>query len=430
MNLSFPTTAADAKPAAPGADAWTCPFCALLCESWRPVASAPPGLQGSECPRAMAGLAALGRADPSAPKVLIDGQPASLAAALDAAAERLRAWQQPLFGGLGTDIAGARALYRLAARCGAVCDHTDGDLLSQATRAVQDRGQYIATLGELRSRATLILFVGTPGAARYPELFRRVGLGEVDSPCRRLVFLGTAPPAGLPPGLDTNSLPGSGDLAADLQQLAALVDRQRLRGADPALAALAEQLLAAPYSVLVWEGATLPREAALSIEMVNRIVGTLNLSTRAASFGLGGNDGAFSVQQTVTWLSGLPLRTRVAASGLVHEPRSHASARLLGGGAVDGLLWISSFDPSRLPPTTTLPRIVLGPPAMRPALADADQLGNTVWIAVATPGVNAAGHLFRIDGPIVLPVHAWRDEGLPGVAQVLTGLAERLEAAA
>lgn len=428
MNLAFPTTAADPNGAAPGADAWTCPFCALLCESWRPVATDPPGLQGSDCPRALAGLAALGRPDPSMAMALVDGQPAALSAALDAAAERLSRWKQPLFGGLGTDVAGARALYRLAARCGAVCDHADGELLSQATRAVQDRGQFTTTLGELRSRATLIVFVGTPGVARYPELFRRIGLGEADSPCRRLVFLGTETPAALPPGIETDTLPGSGDLAADLQQLAALVDRQRLRGADPALAALAEQLLAAPYAALVWEAATLPPEAALVIEMLNRVVGTLNRSTRAASFGLGGNDGAHSVQQTFTWLSGLPLRTRVAASGLVHEPRSHASERLLKGGAVDGLLWISSFDPARLPPPTTRPQIVLGPLAMRQALADAGRRGNTVWIAVATPGVNAAGHLFRTDGSVVLPVHAWRDDGLPGVAQVLSGLAERLEA--
>lgn len=428
MSLALPTTAADQDDADTRTDAWTCPFCALLCESWRPVATDPPGLQGSDCPRALAGLAALGPSDTASPRALVDGAPADLVTALDAAADRLRAWRQPLFGGLGTDIAGARALYRLAARCGAVCDHADGEWLSQATRAVQDRGQFITTLGELRSRATLLVFVGTPGTARYPELFRRAGLGEPESPCRGLVFLGSAPPAALPAGVEVDVVAGSGDLAADLQQLAALVDPQRLRGADPALAALAERLLAAPYAVLVWEGATLPSESALVIEMLHRTVGTLNRSTRAASFALGGNDGAHGVQQTFTWLSGLPLRTRVSASGLVHEPRSHGSDRLLAGGAVDGLLWISSFDPARLPPTTTLPHIVLGPPAMRQALADAGQLGDTVWVAVATPGVNAAGHLFRIDGPVVLPVQAWRDEGLPGVARVLSGLADRLEA--
>jgi formylmethanofuran dehydrogenase subunit B len=177
----------------------------------------------------------------------------------------------------------------------------------------------------------------------------------------------------------------------------------------------------ARYAVLVWEGAALPAEGALVVELLNRIVGTLNKSTRAASFGLGGSDGAFSVNQTFTWLSGLPLRTRVSAAGLQHEPRLFDTRQLLEQRAVDGLLWVASFDPARVPPPpTTLPRIVLGPPAMAPQLHEAAH--DCIFIAVATPGLNAAGHLFRTDGPIVLPVVAARDDALPGVAEIATRL--------
>jgi len=407
---------------------WTCPFCSLLCEG---LALTDGRLAGSTCPRALAALATHQPAPGAAHDPVlcaIDGQAAPWADSLDAAAARLAAWSQPLFGGLGTDIAGARALYRLAARCGAICDHADGGTLMAGVRAVQDRGQYVATLGELRSRAELVVLVGTDAVTRYPEFLRRAGLGDADSPCRTLVVLGASAPAftGTAPALIT--LPGSGDLHADVQQLAALVDARHVRQSDPALADLAARLLASPYSVLVWEGATLPREGELIIEALNRIVGTLNRRTRAATFGLGGSDGAFSVNQTFTWLSGLPLRTRVSATGLQHEPRVYDSARLLAQKSVDGLLWVSSFDPNRVPPATDLPRIVLGPPAMYAALAAAQP--NTVFIAVATPGLNAAGHLFRTDGPVVLPVFAARDDGLPGVAQVLTQLAERVEARA
>lgn len=429
-SMTDPSPAVAAVPhlAEPSAAGWTCPFCSLLCESARPRAGTPPGLDGSDCPRALAAMAALTTDAAGTPAARVDGRATGLDEALDAAAARLARWRQPLFGGLGTDIAGARALYRLAARCGAICDHADGAPLMQAVRAVQDRGQYIATLGEVRSRARLIVFAGTPGTARYPELFRRFGLGEPDSPCAGLVFLGVEPPADVPAGLSARHLPGSGSLLADLQQLAALVDRPGLAGADPALASLAAELLASPYAVLVWEGATLPAEAALAIELINRTVGTLNRRTRAASFGLGGSDGAFSVNQTVTWLSGLPLRSRIAADGIRHEPRTHGTSRLIAREAVDGLLWISSFGPHRLPPDGALPRIVLGPPAMAARLGDGGTAGGSIFIAVATPGWNAAGHLFRIDGPVVVPLFAARDDGLPGVAQVLGALADRLEA--
>lgn len=424
---ALPTAdAAHPLPPAPGAPApsWTCPFCSLLCEQGEAPSGAPPALSGTGCPRAHAALAALDAG--TGPDALVDGRPATRPEAMQAAAERLAQWRQPLFGGLGTDIAGARALYRLAARCGAVCDHADGEVLMQSVRAVQDRGQFTATLGEVRSRAELIVFIGTPGSARYPELFRRLGLGEPGSPCRRLVFLAAAPPPDVPPGLPVQHLPGSGQVEADLQQLSALVDGRRLPQADPAIAELATDLLAARYAVLVWEGAALPAEAALAIELIGRTVTTLNRSTRAASLGLGGSDGAYSVNQTVTWLGGLPLRTRIAADGMAHEPRSHGAARLLAGQAVDGMVWISSFDAARLPPESALPRLVLGPPAMGRAL---DTATDTVFIAVATPGWNAGGHLFRTDGTVVEPLYAARATTLPGVAEVLTGLAQRLETA-
>ena len=210
-----------------------------------------------------------------------------------------------------------------------------------------------------------------------------------------------------------------------MQQLGALVAGQRVRAADPSLLLLAEQLRASRYSVLVWEAGALPREGALIVEALNRIVGTLNKKTRAATFGLGGSDGGHSVNQTLAWLSGLPLRTRVAAGAIQHEPHLFDARRLVDAHGADGLLWVSSFDATRLPPASSLPRIVLGPPAMARALP----MSGCVFVPVATPGFNASGHLFRTDGPVVMPVHALRDDGLPGVAAVFDGLLNRMAAA-
>jgi formylmethanofuran dehydrogenase subunit B len=322
-------------------------------------------------------------------------------------------------------VAGARALYRLAARTGAICDHADGDALIPALRAVQDRGQYIATMGELRARAHTIVCVGTDALARYPRFFDRLGLAREDSPLRRLVFLGAAPPAVATRAVVTH-LPGSGNLFADVQQLAARVARKpapRPAGTDAALAALADELLASPYVVLLWEGGALPAHGALIVEALNRIVGTLNQTTRAATFGLGGSDGAASVNQAFTWLSGLPLRTRVSHDGLVHDPHRFGTARALADGAVDGVLWLHSFDAARMPPATPLPRIVMGPPAM------ASKLGvDDVFVPVAVPGLHTSAHLFRTDGPVMLHLEA-PDATLMSVAQVALALLDALDGA-
>ena len=442
--------------------AWTCPFCSLLCDEFRLSDEPAPRLLGSDCPRAREALAEHVRAgrppdagaSAAAPReAIVDGNPMRLHEALDAAAQRLARWRQPLFGGLQTDVAGARALYRLAARTGAICDHADGRALMHGLRAQQDRGQYTATLGEVRTRADLIVCVGTPGSARYPELFRRFGLGRPESPCRTVAFLNAAPAPDLPGSVEVVAVAGSGDAFADLQRLAALVARRPtgVAAADPAvpadpaalahpaaltaaatpadLAALADRLHAARYAVLVWEAGALPAHGELLVEALGRIVASLNHHTRAATFGLGGSDGAYAVNQTFTWLSGLPLRTRIGREGLEHQPALFDAQRLLDGGAVDGLLWIASFDPGRLPPATALPRIVLGAPALGDRLRDAGRLHDCVFVPVATPGLNAAGHLFRTDGGIVLPLVAARDDGLPGVADVLDRLAGALDGA-
>jgi formylmethanofuran dehydrogenase subunit B len=426
MNSPLPAQAAPPSSLA----VWTCPFCSLLCDGFVPDPHDPARLSGSQCPRAHAALAAHRASKAGASGPSVDGVPCPMDHAVSHAASLLSQWRQPLFGGLGTDVAGARTLYRLAARCGAVCDHADGDALMHGVRATQDRGQFYTTLGEIRSRADVVVCVGTPAVARYPEFFRRCGFGAPDSPCRSLVFLGAPAPQEVPEGVPVQALPGTGDLYADVQQLAALVEGRRCRLPDDGLCALAGQLRAARYAVLVWEAGVLPAHGMLVVEALNRIVGNLNRSTRAATFSLGGSEGAYTVNQVFTWMSGLPLRTRAGPAGLEHEPLRFGATRLIGGRAVDGLLWISSFDPMRLPPPVDLPLIVLGPPAMALRLHEAGALARCVFVPVATPGLNAGGHLFRTDGGIVVPLVPARDDGLPAVAVVLTAMNDRMAAMA
>jgi formylmethanofuran dehydrogenase subunit B len=414
----------DPVAADPSAVAWTCPFCSLLCDGFALAADGPQArLVGSDCPRARAALQAHAQPADHAASAFVDGVDTSRDHALDAAAAHLAAWRQPLFGGLGTDVAGARALYRLALRTGAICDHADGGALMHGLRALQDRGQFTTTFAEVRARADLMVCVATPAVARFPEFLRRVGWQEPGR-ARALVFFD----ADVPAGVAAEAVAGDGDPFADLQQLAALVAGQRVREPHPALAALAQRLLAARYAVLVWEPGVLPAHGALFAEALQRLVAALNRRTRAASLALGGSDGAATVNQVFTWLSGLPLRTRAGAAGLDHDPLRHDALRLLADGAVDGVLWIASFDATRLPPALAsgLPHVVLGPPALGRRLREAAPPGPHVFLPVATPGLDAAGHLFRADGIVLVPLEAVRDDGLPGVDALLARLAARL----
>ena len=412
------------------ASAWTCPFCPLACDHLRlrgGVGDAPLTLAGGECARASRALASF--TDMRGAQPALNGAPCSLDEAISAAAAWLRASRQPLFAGLGTDVAGARALYPLACATGAVCD--GGEALMQGLRALQDRGQFTTTLAEVRTRADVIVFIGGLPADVAPLIGARCGIGERQVAMRHIVVVGPAAAdtatlaswAGQG-GVSVESLPLSGDLFDTVSLLAALVDERLPGSASPALATLAQRLRQARYAVLVGAPPRLPAQGGLIVEGVHNIVGALNKTTRAAALWLGGGNGLATVNQAFTWLSGLPLRSRAGPRGLEHEPLCFDGARLLADGAVDALLWIASFDATSLPPPNALPTIVLGHPAMsgacrRPGLP-------TLFIPVATPGIGAAGHVFRTDGTVLMALHAVVDQGLPTVAEALLRLTRAL----
>lgn len=416
-----------------GAAPWTCPFCPLLCDGFSVRADAAAGhlaLASGDCPRAQQALAGF-ETGPSAARPLVNGQAVDLAGAVQAAAALLQASRQPLLAGLGADVAGSRALYALAADTGAIADAAHGNALMHGLRALQDRGAYTATLAEVRTRAELLVFVGgLPPAvqARLPQLLQRCGVGEPHLvPQRHLVLLGGDghAPAELAalPGVTVEHLALQGDLFDTVALLAASVAGASV--AAPTLATLTQKLRASRYSVLAWEAVGLPAQGALIVETLNRIVGMLNRNTRAATLQLGGGEGAATANQVWAWLSGLPLRTRAGPAGLEHEPLRFDTARLLADGAVDSLLWVSAFGGSSLPQGLQLPLIVLGHPALASATA---AVANSVFIPVATPGVGAAGHLFRTDGVVLMPLHAVHEDGLPTLAAVAQQIRQALHA--
>jgi formylmethanofuran dehydrogenase subunit B len=51
-----------------------------------------------------------------------------------------------------------------------------------------------------------------------------------------------------------------------------------------------------------------------------------------------------------------------------------------------------------------------------------------VFIPVATPGIGSAGHLFRTDGVVLMPLSPVLQDGLPTVASVALQLRSALRA--
>jgi len=381
---------------------WTCPFCPLACDHLGVrvgQGTEALALQAGDCPRAARALAGFPSAPP-VPVAEVDGQAVPLHEAVDAAARLLGASRQPLFAGLGTDVAGARALYPLACATGAIVDAAGGDALMHGLRALQDRGQFTTTLAEVKERADLVVLLGGPPGDVAPLAAERLGLAG-----KAVEVLG-------------------GDPFEAVASLEAGITGRLADRVPPAIAALAQRLRDAHYGVIVGTPALLPAQGALVVEAVHRIVDHLNRKTRAAALWLGGGNGAATSNQVFAWLSGLPVRSRVGPLGLEHEPSAFATDRLLAEGAVDLLLWVSAFDATAAPPATALPLVVLG----HPAQAIAARRAGAVFIGVTTPGIGRAGHVFRTDGTVLMPLHAARPDGLPSVDEVASRLVVALKA--
>ena len=99
-----------------------CPFCGLVCDDLR-VAAQPGKLEviANGCPISTKAFAGLSTS--TAISARSAGKTASFENAAAAAAVILKKAKQPLIAGLGTDVAGMRALMQIADRMGAVVDH-------------------------------------------------------------------------------------------------------------------------------------------------------------------------------------------------------------------------------------------------------------------------------------------------------------------
>ncbi|MDE3011920.1 MAG: hypothetical protein KGI67_13625 [Pseudomonadota bacterium] len=416
-----------------------CPFCGLACDDLTLTADAG-GITagGGACERARRSYAQVGAAVGSAPRAWIGGQPATLEAALDHAAGLLGSAHAPLFGGLATDVLGMRGLMDLADHCGAVLDHMNAEAKLRNLRCVQDQGWITTTLSEVRNHADLVVCFGGAIVDRFPRFFERcVWVAEpMFAPAagaRQVVCIGprsehaaAVSPAGCAPEWIEIPQHRLAEAAALLRGLAARSLPAGLATDLPldALTALVERLRVARYGVLAWAAPDLDwPQADLTVQALASTITTLNATTRCAGLPLGGSDGDFSADAVLLWQTGYPFRISLASGTGRYDPVGLATERLLRQRDVDLLLWVSCFDPARsLPAERDCPLVALTCIGT-PVLADA-----AVQIMVATPGIDAAGYLFRADKVVTLPLRASIDRQLPAVGdlarRLLAGLKE------
>ncbi len=408
----------------------TCPACGLLCDDV--TLSIDPALSMQNgCAKGVQFFEhAFNTSISTTP--LLAGKPADLESAVSAAADILSNSKQPLFAGLGTEVKGMRALLSLAEKTDATLDHMHSEATVSNMRTMQNSGWLTTTLAEIKNRADVILAIGTDISSSHPRFFEKLVWNTdnlFDKPTPELVFLGA--PAD---NAKANIAPDGKQptvIAAETRQLPeivnalnALLNGKKIHAdhiagiAASTLSMLVEKLKTAKYAVIVWSASALKiPHAELTIQSIVQLINKLNENSRAAGLPLNSGDGDSSVNNTSTWLSGYPTRSRFRNGITEYDTYHYSTAKQLTH--CDALLWVSTFNPQPAPDTQA-PTIVIGHPDIKFAHAP------EVFIPVGIPGVNHNGQMFRMDSSITLPLKKLRDSNLPTLSEVIASIEAKL----
>ena len=367
----------------------------------------------------------------------VAGQEVSLEVAVAKAAELLKDTKLPLIGGCATDVNGMRGLLALADRSGAVVDNMNFTGARNNFLALQDSGWMNTTLAEVKNRCDLLLVVGTDLEGFAPRFFERYlwnkeSMFIEDTSEREVIYLGRAPSGDAstsPKGIKALVFPCAiEDLAEVVAVLRALVKKQPIRATSVAgisvadLQLIADKLKAATYGVVTWAaGALAYSQAELTVQTLSETIKDINdQNTRCSGLPLAGKEGDQTANQVCGWTTGYPARTRFSKGYPEYDPFLNETKSLLANGEVDALVWVQAFNVNAVPPETDLPTIVVGRSGMTFAKEP------DVFIPVGTPGIDHAGHAYRMDNVVAIRLKKLRESGLPSTAQVLNAIEQAL----
>jgi formylmethanofuran dehydrogenase subunit B len=367
----------------------------------------------------------------------VNGEKVSLAVAIAKAADLLRASNQPIMGGCATDVNGMRGVMAVADKAGAIVDNMNFMGARRNFLAMQDTGWMNTTLAEIKNRCDYLLVVGVDLEDFSPRFFEQYVWNKEsmfldDTSNREIVYLGKAPSSNAstsPAGIKAKVLAcADADLPEVMQVLRALVKNKKIVAESVGgiktseLQIIAEQLKFAKYSVVTWfAGALNFDQAELTVQMLSEMVKDLNtMGTRSSGFPLGGKEGDQTANQVCGWISAYPARTKFSAGYPEYDPFLFDSYAMLANGEADVLCWIQSFNSTAVPAKTDLPTIVIARSGM---IFDKEP---DVFIPVGTPGIDHAGHAYRLDNVVAIRLKKLRDSGLPSTADVLNAIEQAL----
>jgi formylmethanofuran dehydrogenase subunit B len=381
-----------------------CPFCACLCDDLEvTVAGGRIAAAANACELARPQF--LAARDSERGGCRIAGQTATLDKAICRAAEILQRARYPLIWGLGRATCEAQAAaIEIAERLGGTIDSAGaGDF-----DALQTVGEITSTLGEVRSRADLVLVWSADPATDQPRFFERYApqlLGQSGG-CPLVVVDSRVTPTAAAAGRHLK-------IHAGREFESATVLWALAKGLSPNPAQVAEQT---GVSLADWQALLASMEqsrygALLCVDSSTEpsflpplygLVRTLNDRTRWVCLRLSGVSNGAGAEQVLTWRTGYPNNINFSHGYPRYNPSYFDAGKVLERGEADAALVVCDDPRSRLS-SAAQARLQKIP------TVSIDWQETSIWseadvaIRVAVPGVESAGTMFRFDGvPLAL----------------------------
>ncbi|MFK5950312.1 MAG: formylmethanofuran dehydrogenase subunit B [Methylococcales bacterium] len=368
----------------------------------------------------------------------VDGKEVTLKQATNRAAKLLKTANQPVIGGCATDVSGMRALMALADRNGAVVDNINFTGAKRNFLAMQDTGWINTTLAEIKNRCDLFIVFGCDLEAFSPRFYERYLWNKEsmfldDTSAREIIYIGKAPSGNASTSPNKTKAQVLECADADLPEVTSVlkalikgnpVFAEQVAGIAVAdLQEIADKLKTADYGVVTWAAGALNfSQAELTVQTICELVKDVNDSgVRCSGFPLGGKEGDQTANQVCGWQTGYPARMRFSSGIPEYDPFLYDINAMFANGEVDAFLWVQAFNTRAVPPHGgNIPTVVVG----RSGMVFEEE--PEVYIPVGTPGIDHAGHAYRLDNVVAIRLKKLRDSGLPTTAEVLTAIEQAL----
>ena len=395
---------------------WACPFCALHCDDLvAPKLNNEKVLNANKCLKASEGLSRFNFTSKENKLGYLYGQKEIIQNLITETSKLLSSSQSPFFGGLGLDILGSRSVIKLAKECNATIDHLHGDSISAVLRSFQAKGTIFTTLSEIKSRADLIIFLKSEPNKRLPRFTELVNLSSKKS--------------------WTIEAKSASDVTycdfSVLEKVRSILYLLRNNLSTPDVDGdheLVNLVRNSSYCTFVWDPQEFGELSEYIANALMAIVKEINQKKRAGILTLGSDNGGLSFQNTLSWMTAKSIRSKFSTKSLHYQPELFSLKHCLELKTIDSIFWFSSFC-DNLPDENVLnyPFVAVGPESMGKKYSKFfKENKNSIFIPIATPGVNDNGYIMRCDGAVIIPLKKLVNDNIHTVEKLISQIIDNM----